>query len=116
MSDQPASDYDSAWKEAVTLYFEPFMEFCFPQIYSDIDWEKGYETLDTELQELIRDAETGRRLADKLVRVSLKNGEDALVLIHIEIQGQEQADFAERMYIYNHLLFDRYRQKVFSSD
>ncbi|MBE9054897.1 transposase [Sphaerospermopsis sp. LEGE 08334] len=114
MNYQPNSDYDSAWKEAITVYLEQFIEYCFPEVYQDIDWEKGYETLDTELQELIRDAETGRRLADKLVKVTLRNGEKALVLIHIEIQGQEQDDFAERMYIYNHRLFDRYRLKVFS--
>ncbi|HLP91072.1 MAG TPA: transposase [Nostocaceae cyanobacterium] len=114
MTNQPNSDYDSAWKEAITVYLEPFIEYCFPEVYQDIDWEKGYETLDTELQELIRDAETGRRLADKLLKVTLRNGENALVLIHIEIQGQEQDDFAERMYIYNHRLFDRYWLKVFS--
>lgn len=108
------SDYDSAWKEALTVYFEPFMAFCFPDTHRDINWERGYETLDTELQEIIRDAETGRRLADKLVKVVLNTGEEAIVLIHVEIQGQEQSDFAERMYIYNHRLFDRYRQKVFS--
>ena len=114
MVDEVRSDYDSAWKEALTVYFEPFMAFCFPDTHRDINWERGYETLDTELQEIIRDAETGRRLADKLVKVWLHSGEDALVLIHVEIQGQEQSDFAERMYIYNHRLFDRYRQKVFS--
>ncbi len=114
MVEELRSDYDSAWKEALTIYFEAFMAFCFPAVHSDINWERGYETLDTELQELIRDAETGRRLADKLIKVWLNSGEDALVLIHVEIQGQEQLDFAERMYIYNHRLFDRYRQKVFS--
>ncbi|WP_236739124.1 transposase [[Phormidium ambiguum] IAM M-71] len=108
------SDYDSAWKEALTVYFEPFMAFCFADAHTDINWERGYETLDTELQEVIRDAEIGRRLADKLVKVWLNSGEDALVLIHVEIQGQVQTDFAERMYVYNHRLFDRYRQKVFS--
>lgn len=114
MVDDLRSDYDSAWKEALTVYFEPFMAFCFADAHADINWERGYETLDTELQEVIRDAEIGRRLADKLVKVWLNSGEDALVLIHVEIQGQVQTDFAERMYVYNHRLFDRYRQKVFS--
>jgi hypothetical protein len=60
------SDYDSPWKEALDLYFESFMAFCFPAIHRDINWSRGYESLDTELQEVVRDAETGRRLADKL--------------------------------------------------
>lgn len=111
---QATADYDSPWKEALDVYFESFMAFCFPDFYRAIAWEKGYETLDKELPEVVRDAETGRRLADKLVRVWLVNGDRALVLVHIEVQSQFQSDFAERMYIYNHRLFDRYRQKVFS--
>jgi hypothetical protein len=96
------------------IYFEPFMELFFHQADREIDWSRGYESLDTELQEIIRDAETGRRLADKLVKVWLLSGTQALVLIHIEIQSQVQADFAKRMYIYNHRLFDKYDQEVIS--
>ncbi len=51
-----SSDYDSAWKEALNVYFEPFMALCFPEAFTDIDWARGYETLDTELQEITRDA------------------------------------------------------------
>ncbi|ACK70835.1 conserved hypothetical protein [Gloeothece citriformis PCC 7424] len=109
-----SSDYDSAWKEALTTYFEAFLQFCFPQVHRDIDWSLGYENLDIELQELIRDSETGRRLADKLVKVYLNSSEPALVLIHVEVQGQTQSNFAQRMYLYNHRLFDRYQQQVFS--
>mgnify|MGYP000140792943 CR=1 FL=1 len=111
---QIPSDYDSPWKEAIDIYFEPFMEFFFHQAYQEIDWSRGYESLDTELQEIIRDAETGRRLADKLVRVWLLSGKEALILIHIEIQSQVQADFGKRMYIYNHRFFDKYDQEVIS--
>jgi hypothetical protein len=53
------SDYDSPWKEALDLYFDAFMEFCFPEIHHDINWSRSYESLDTELQEVVRDAETG---------------------------------------------------------
>jgi hypothetical protein len=108
------SDYDSPWKEALDLYFEAFMQLCFPEIHRDISWERGYESLDTELQEVVRDAETGRRLADKLVKVWLNSGQEVVVLVHIEIQSQMQSDFALRMYIYNHRLFDRYNQEVIS--
>lgn len=114
MVNQPPSDYDSPWKEALDIYFEAFMAFFFPVAYGDINWERGYESLDTELQEVVRDAETGRRFADKLVKVWLHNGEETWVLVHIEIQSQVQSDFAKRMYIYNHRLFDRYNQEVVS--
>ena len=109
-----SSDYDSAWKEAFNVYFEPFMALCFPEALGDIDGSRGYETWDTELQEITHDAETGRLLADKLVKVWLTTGEETFVLVHIEIQGQLELDFAQQMYIYNHRLFDRYNREVIS--
>ncbi len=114
MQSQPQSDYDSPWKEALDIYFEAFIAFLFPQVHAEIDWARGYETLDTELQEVVRDAELGRRLADKLVKVWLLSGEETFLLVHIEVQGQVQSDFAKRMYIYNHRLFDRYDKEVIS--
>ena len=107
-------DYDSPWKEALERYFEAFMAFFFPQAHSDIDWARGYEFLDKELQQVVREAEAGRRLADKLVKVWRKNGTETWVLVHIEIQGQKDVDFAQRMYVYNYRLFDRYQRWVVS--
>jgi len=83
MSEQPSSDYDSPWKEAIERYFEPFTAFFFPQAYAEIDWAKGYEFLDKELQQVVRDAEIGRKYVDKLVKVWTKNGEEAWVLVAV---------------------------------
>ena len=63
------SDYDSPWKEMLEGYFPAFMAFFFPAAHADIDWALGYESLDTELAQIVRDAALGRRLADKLVKV-----------------------------------------------
>ena len=94
------SNYDSPWKEAMDIYFEPFVEFFFPQAYSEINWSRNYESLDTELQEIIRDAETGWRLADKLVKVWLKNGQETIVLIHTEYKvSMKQILLNEYMFI-----------------
>jgi hypothetical protein len=76
------ADYDSPWKEAIELYFAEFMALFFPDAYVDIDWEKGYEFLDKELQQVVRDAELGTRLADKLVKVWRLTGEESWVLVH----------------------------------
>jgi hypothetical protein len=38
---------------------------------------------------------------DKLVQVWRKNGEEAWVLVHIEVQSQKETGFAERMYLYH---------------
>jgi hypothetical protein len=109
-----ATDYDSPWKDVLETYFEPFMAFFFPKAYAEIDWTQSYEFLDKELAQVVRDAELGRRRVDKLVRVTLRNGDVGLVLIHVEVQSQWEAAFNERMYIYNYRLFDRYHKPVAS--
>jgi len=48
------------------------------------------------------------------MRVWRRDGQRQMVLVHIEIQGQYDADFAKRMYIYNYRLFDRYDESVVS--
>jgi hypothetical protein len=91
-------DYDSPWKEALERYFPAFMALGFPEAYAGIDWARGYEFLDKELQPVVRDAELGRRLADKLIKVWRVDGEEAWVLIHLEVQGQVETGFAKRMF------------------
>ena len=107
-------DYDSPWKEVLELYFQQFLAFFFPQIHSEIDWSKGYQFLDKELQKIVREAKTGRRLVDKLVKVWRKDGTETRVLVHIEIQGQVDPDFAARMYLYHYRIYDRYARQVVS--
>ena len=108
------SDWDTPWKEALERYFAEFLEFFFPWIYQDIDWTKPWEFLDKELQQVVRDTELGRRLADKLVKVWRRNGEEAWVLIHLEIQGQRDRAFPKRMQVYNYRIADRYDRPVAS--
>jgi Domain of unknown function (DUF4351) len=42
------------------------------------------------------------------------DGEEVWVLVHIEIQGQYESGFAERMYTYYYRLYDRYRRPLAS--
>ncbi len=114
MTELEPDSYDSPWKEALEYWFEPFMAFFFPQAHAEIDWEQGYEFLDTELQQIVRDADLGKRLADKLVKVTVHNGNEAWLLIHIEIQGKQEILFEQRMYIYHYRIFDRYNREVVS--
>jgi hypothetical protein len=113
MTEQRA-DYDNPWKDALSTYFPAFVELFFPEIDTNIDWNRGYEFLDKELQQIAPDAEIGLREADKLVKVWRLDGEETWVLIHIEVQSQVQSLFAERMYVYNNRIFDRYRRQVVS--
>jgi hypothetical protein len=107
-------DYDSPWKEGMELYFKELMQFFFPGIAREIDWDKGYQFLDKELQQVVRDAEIGRKHADKLVRVWSLQDEPFHVMIHIEVQSDKDRDFPRRMYIYNYRIFDKSYRPVTS--
>ncbi len=114
MTERPRDDYDSPWKEALEHYFPDFLALLYPRIHSEIDWTKGHEFLDKELQKVVRDAELGRRYADKLVKVHTFDGTETWVLVHIEVQGDAEQGFAQRMYVYNYRLFDKYRTDIVS--
>ncbi len=104
------TDYDSPWKEALDVYFEPFLAFFFPQAYAEIDWSQGFKPLDKEFQKVVRLAEQGRRTVDKLVEVRLKDGREQWILIHIEVQTWQEAEFPRRMYVCNYRIYDRYNK------
>jgi hypothetical protein len=110
----PRSDHDSPWKEALEGYFPEFLSLLFPRIHAGIDWSLGHHFLDKELQQIVRDATTGRRYADKLVGVHRLDGQPAWVLVHVEVQGEPEASFAERMYVYNHKIRDAHGVPVAS--
>jgi len=106
--------YDSPWKEVLEHAFPEFMAFYFPEAYTQIDWAQDHEFKNTELRQVVRDAELGKRLADTLVQVTLKDGEPRWIYIHIEVQGRRDSDFAKRMFTYNYRLFDRYARPIAS--
>ncbi len=110
----PATDFDSPWKEALEHYLPHCLALFLPQAHAEIDWTRGYAFLDKELQQVAPQSALGRRLADKLVQVWRRNGDEAWVLIHIEVQHQEEADFARRMFGYYYRLLDRYNRPVAS--
>ncbi|HWE63020.1 MAG TPA: Rpn family recombination-promoting nuclease/putative transposase [Chloroflexota bacterium] len=83
-------------------------------MHAGIDWSRPHAFLDTELQQIVRDAELGRRYADRLVQVWLPEGQDAWLLIHIEVQSQEEQGFAQRMFVYYYRIFDRHNREVVS--
>jgi hypothetical protein len=116
MSDEttPTADYDSPWKEALARYLPDAFALFFPEVHAQVDWGRGYILLDKELQQVTRDADLGRRLADTLVKVWRRDGTDAWVLVHIEVQGRPERDFARRMFVYYYRIFDHYERPIMS--
>ena len=108
------SDQDSPWKEALERFFPEFLALLFPAIHAEIDWRVPYRSLDSELQQITGDADSGRRYADKLLDVRTRDGRETWVLVHVEVQGDAQAVFPQRMFQYHYRIRDRYDRSVVS--
>ncbi|EIC19789.1 RpnC/YadD family protein [Thiorhodovibrio frisius] len=109
-----ANDYDSPWKEALEKFFPEFLALLFPAIHAEIDWSKGVQFLDKEFQQIVREAKTARRYADKLVGVTRRDETPVWVLAHVEVQGDPETVFAERMFTYHYKIRDVYQVPVAS--
>jgi Domain of unknown function (DUF4351) len=105
---------DTPWKQILESYFPQFMAFFFPEAYSQIDWSRGFEFLDGELQQITLDAETGKRIIDKLAKVYLHSGGEQWIAAHIEIQNQKEDEFGERVFVYFARLRDKFNREVAS--
>ena len=108
------SNDDSVWKEILDARLEEFMEFFFPHIHGDIDWSRGYELLDQELEPILRDSPFRERRVDALVKVFLRDGSETWLLVHIEVHGYYKADLEERVHICNHRIHERYGREAVS--
>lgn len=102
------TDHDSRWKEIITDRFEEFVSFFLPDLYPLIDFSVQPEFLEQEFQDIIIQKFKGKKIVDKLAKVQLKNGEDKWILIHVEVQSSFETNFAERVFIYYYLIYDRY--------
>jgi len=108
------TDYDSPWKQIIEELFNPFLEFFFPALHADIDFSRGYEIKSKELYKLLKQQEIGKRYADELIKVYLKDGTEQWLLIHIEVQNYKEEDFAKRMFVYYYRIFDKYNHQTIS--
>ncbi len=108
------TDQDSPWKQILRQYFQEAIEFFFPATAALIDWQKPPAFLDKEYQQIAPDAEVGKRYADQLVKVWRKRGDELWLLLHTEIQAKPEANFTERMFIYNLRIFDYFHHPAIS--
>lgn len=106
--------FDEAWKNVIEKLFPHLLNFFIPDLYSDADLSKGFVFLDKELEKLSKKSKKGAKYVDKLAKVSLINGNDQWILIHIEVQGYADNEFPERMFRYFYRIFDRYNEKIVS--
>lgn len=105
-------DQDGLWKKVIEELLEEFLLFFMPKLHGQIDFTKQTTFLDKELFQEVVDEKKGRRYADQLVKVCLKNGEEKWILIHIEIQGSKEANFPMRMFQYFYRIYDRHEEEI----
>ena len=103
---------DVLWKGIIEDLIEFIVTFFFGKWADEIDFSKGVKFLDKELAEITADIGKGQRYVDKLVQLYTKSGKPKWFLIHIEVQGYKDVDFAKRMFIYFYRILDKYGMPV----
>lgn len=103
---------DTLWKGIIEELVEDFLHFFFPGFIEQIDIGRGVEFLDKDLEKIMPEAETKRRHADKLFKAWLKDGREQWFLVHVEVQGYPDRQFAYRMFQYYYRILDRYEKPV----
>ena len=117
MTDHERADADGGWKDIIEDFTEEFFAFYFPQVHAAIDFTRAVTFLDTELRQVAPDAFEGKRHADRLLRVAMKDGTEQWLFVHVEVQGEtkeSEQDFAERMFTTFYRIRDRHGRSVIS--
>lgn len=74
---------------------------------------RDFQFLDKELEQLFSTEEIeSPKFADKLVKVFSRSGREEWRLIHIEIQGYQDKNFARRMFTYFYRILDKYDKPI----
>lgn len=108
------NDFDGHWKRIISSIFEDFLTFFAPDLAEIVDWSKQPDDLNRELQRLQPDGNAKNRKADSLYRVYLKDNTAIPVLVHLEVQGWEDSEFAKRMFQYFYRIFDSYGENIYT--
>jgi predicted transposase/invertase (TIGR01784 family) len=103
---------DTLWKGIIEDLAEDFLHFFFSKYIDRIDFGRGLEFLDKDLERIMPEADTKRRHADKLIKAWLKDGQEQWFLVHVEVQGYPDDQFAYRMFQYYYRILDRYNKPV----
>ena len=73
-----------------------------------MDFSQPFTFLDKEMEQLSKKGMKRSKIVDKLVKIHLKDGSEQWLLVHIEVQGDEDENFSLRMFRYFYRIFDRY--------
>jgi hypothetical protein len=100
-------DFDGAWKNMLSeKRVSAFIAFFAPDIGALIDWNRDVTFLEKELLAITRKTKRGQRTVDRLVKVWFLDGTEQWLLIHIEIQSQQDLTLPVRMFQYYYRIHD----------
>ncbi|MCY4779653.1 hypothetical protein ORI89_08315 [Sphingobacterium sp. UT-1RO-CII-1] len=107
---KPPKKSDELLKAIFEENFPDFLRFMYEGADDIFDLDRGLTFMDKELLEITpeRGRKKGKRIADLLVKVFLKDGTEKWILLHTEIEGSNNGNFAQRVFQYYYRLFDRY--------
>jgi len=107
---KPSKQNDELLKGAFEENFSDFLRFLYPNADNLFDFSKNIQFMDKELLAIVpdRDRKKGKRVADLLAKVFLKDGTEKHIMLNTEIEGGRDAEFAKRIYQYNYRIWDRY--------
>lgn len=105
---------DLLWKGIIEDVFEDFLTFLYPNTATELDFSRGVQFLDKELEQVFPPEEDQYhpKVIDKLVKVFTRKGNEEWVLIHIEVQGKYSEEFGRRMFMYYVRIFDKYQKQI----
>jgi predicted transposase/invertase (TIGR01784 family) len=107
---------DALWKGILEDLFDDFLRFYFPESVDLFNFNRKFVFLDKELEQLFPQSQDdfNPKYVDKLVKVFTKKGKEEWILIHIEVQGSRDKDFAKRMFMYRYRVLDKYDKPITS--
>jgi hypothetical protein len=101
---------DQLFKTILEALLRDFLELFFPDEAARLD----FDTLRFLGKEVFANVPDGDvREADVVARLETLDGRPELILVHVEIQGEQTSDFARRMFEYYAVLRVHYRLPVF---
>ena len=111
---------DELWKEFLSVSFYNMLRSVLPDLANVADTTQPVRFLETELRRLARftrrysaNPPDSRKFVDILAEVPLISGENAWILLHVEIQGRGgKENFPLRMHRYRCLLEGRFNRPV----
>ncbi|MCX8472269.1 MAG: hypothetical protein ORN85_01330 [Sediminibacterium sp.] len=93
--------YDESWMLLVKCFTQPFLEFMYPELASNIDFNIPIEFKEKELLDLKSPPHKFSLKVDNLLKVTLKDKTTpTFVLVHVEVEANNPHNLLSRMFFY----------------